>query len=80
MRRRPPPASPDDPPAWVLRFVYDDWADTSEPPPGWYADPHAWPSWWQVRAWRRWLDACRAWAATQPEAVDLYRLHYPASG
>jgi hypothetical protein len=77
VRRRQPPPNPGDPPAWVQRFVYADWADESEPAPSWRTDPHEWPSWWLIDARRRWMAACRAWAAAQPEAVDLYRLHYP---
>ena len=77
MRRRQPPPNPADPPAWVQRFVLADWVDYSEPAPTWRERPHEWPSFWELSARRRWMDACRVWAADQPEAVDLYRLHYP---
>jgi hypothetical protein len=60
----------------VRRFEYVDWADLAEQPPPWWDEPHAWPSWSLISAWRRWSDACEQWAAGRPE-IDLYAIHYP---
>ena len=74
-RRPPPPRDSDGIPEWVKHFDYQQWADETEQPPPWRTDPHAWPSWWLIRAWRRWQDACRQWATDHP-GVDLFALHY----
>jgi hypothetical protein len=56
--------APGGPPPELERFRVADWADETEPVP-----PHAahwtWPEWHHVRAWRRFLDAKRAWRAAQ---------------
>jgi hypothetical protein len=73
-RRQPPPVE-EDAPEWVMHFEYADWVDQTEEPPMWWDNPHQWPSFWEISAWRRWCDAIRAWAAEH--GVDLWRLHNP---
>lgn len=50
----------DEVPAELRRFRYDDWADEREPvPPG--HESSDWPTWRDIRAYRRFVDAQRAW-------------------
>ena len=77
MRRRQPPApAAGTVPEWVRRFLFEDWHDPTEQPPDYWQDPHRWPSWWEIRAWRRWQDACLEWAADRPD-IDLFALQHP---
>jgi hypothetical protein len=62
-RREPVVELGDGPPAELLRFRYAEWADELErPPPG--RENLPFPSWHHIRAWRRFLDARKSWAAT----------------
>lgn len=57
MRRREPAATKD---AMPPRFVYADWADEQAdgPPPDYWPAPVS--MWWQIRAFKRYLEAKHA--------------------
>ena len=61
MRRRERPADPSEVPANLIRFTIADWVAESEAPPAtWQGSPWMWR---RIQAWKRYLDARRAWCA-----------------
>lgn len=62
-RREAAVVDSDDPPVNLTRFRYAEWADEGEPVPSGHRVTE-WPTWHDIRARRRYMDARRAWCGT----------------